>query len=255
MEIAAGLDLGSTTLKLVLLEEGHLLRQELLDATAQPHAVAQEMLGSLPPQAQILATGYGRDLLEIQHGISTITEIKAHAAGARHLDPEATAVIDIGGQDVKVIKLDPAGRVQRFEMNDRCAAGTGKFLEVMAHRLGYDLDQFQAAASCGQESLTINAMCTVFAESEVVGLLHRGHAREDIGRALHQSIAKRIAGMFTRTGGGPSERVLCTGGGSRNACLVQLLKERLKCTVQSRPDSQFAGALGCALLAARPGKA
>ncbi len=247
MAIRAGIDLGSTTIKLVLMEEGRILGHEWADATAQPGAAARKLLQGVPAGVPVLATGYGRDLLEVEHGLPTITEIKAHAAGARFLDPRCTAVIDVGGQDVKVIKLDQAGRVDKFEMNDRCAAGTGKFLEVMAHRLGYSLDQFQAAAAAGAPGLAINAMCTVFAESEVVGLLNRGQAREDVARALHASVARRIAGMFSRAGCGPEDQVLFTGGGARNGCLAAILGERLHCRLESSPMSQFAGAIGCAL--------
>lgn len=247
----AGIDLGSTTIKVVLLEGGAVRRRELVPAGARPRDTARALLAGLPQGVPVLATGYGRDLLELDHGLAGITEIRAHAAGARFLDPLCTAVVDVGGQDVKVIQLDPAGRVRKFEMNDRCAAGTGRFLEVMAARLGCTLEQFPEAAEAGSGQIAINAMCTVFAESEVVGLLNRGQAREDLARALHHSVARRIAGMAGRAGVGPGDRVLFTGGGARNARLRQELEEMLGCPVSVHSDSPLAGAIGCAVVAGR----
>ena len=228
--------------------EGRILRRELADASSRPREVARDLLRSLPAGIRVLATGYGRDLLEVEHGLPSITEIKAHAAGARFLAPGCTAVVDVGGQDVKVIRLDPAGRVQKFEMNDRCAAGTGKFLEIMAHRLGWSLDAFPAAARTGADGVAISSMCAVFAESEVIGLLNRGCRREDVARAVHTSIARRIAGMFSRAGGNARDEVLFTGGGAHNECLVAILADLLPCPCRNDDLARFAGAIGCALL-------
>lgn len=247
----AGIDLGSTTLKAVLMEDGAVSWRECAPAGPRPRETAGALLARLPPGVRVLATGYGRDLLELDAGLSSITEIRAHAIGARFLDPDCTAVVDVGGQDVKVIQLDGAGRVRKFEMNDRCAAGTGRFLEVMAARLDCPLEHFPALAAAGAGTVTLNAMCTVFAESEVVGLLNRGRSREDLARALHRSVARRIAGMAGRAGVGALDRVLFTGGGSRNARLGKDLEELLGCPVRTHADAPFAGAIGCALLAAR----
>ena len=245
MTISAGIDLGSTTIKLVLIENGVLVKKEIADTASHPLETARALLRHVPDGCPLLATGYGRDLIEVDRNIPTITEIKAHATGARFLLPECAAVIDIGGQDVKAIALDNCGRVAKFEMNDRCAAGTGKFLEVMAHRLGYPLDEFADVLAMGSETVTINSMCTVFAESEVVGLLNRGIKREAIAYALHRCIAKRISGMFCRisTLSGP---VLVTGGGSRNRLLVSLLGRLLGRAVATHEFAQYAGAIGCA---------
>jgi predicted CoA-substrate-specific enzyme activase len=245
---AAGVDLGSTTVKVVRVGDGRILHRAQAAAGPEPGAAARALLAALPAGVPVLATGYGRDLMELD-GLPSITEIRAHALGARFLDPDCTAVVDVGGQDVKVIQLDPAGRVRKFEMNDRCAAGTGRFLEVMAARLGYTLEAFSEAAAAGREGPQVSAMCTVFAESEVVGLLHRGHRREDVALAVHASVARRIAAMFARAGCGPGDRVLFTGGGSRNAHLAALLGERLGVPVRTHPDGPLAGALGCALAA------
>lgn len=247
MTIRAGIDLGSTTIKLVLMENGVIVEKEIADAASHPLETARALLRKVPAGCPLLATGYGRDLLEVDRDIPTITEIKAHAAGARFLLPSCAAVIDIGGQDVKTITLDKSGRVSKFEMNDRCAAGTGRFLEVMAHRLGYALDEFAQVGTDGPGAVTINAMCTVFAESEVVGLLNRGMDREAISRALHKSTAKRISAMFNRNTIRPGP-VLVTGGGSRNRLLIALLGELIGRPVETHELSQYAGAIGCACI-------
>ena len=241
----AGIDVGSSTVKLVVLDGDAIQHQSVADATAEPAKAALGLLERVP-SCSIVATGYGRDLLELKRSVPTISEIKAHAMGARFMFPACTAVVDIGGQDLKVTGLDGAGKVARFELNDRCAAGTGKFLEIMAHRLGYSLEDFAAAALAGSETITISAMCTVFAESEVVGLLNRGHGRGDIARALHHSVVKRIAAMFKRTEP-RTEAVVATGGGALNNALVTLLAEALAIHIQAAPDPQIVGALGCAL--------
>ena len=195
-----------------------------------------------------MATGYGRDMMEIGRGVPTVTEIKAHARGAHHLFSNAEAVIDIGGQDLKVIRLDAKGRVRRFEMNDRCAAGTGRFLEVMAERLGYATAQMGQAALRGSPRVRINSTCTVFAESEVIGLLSRGACREDIARALHVSVVTKIVSMWKRVSDGASRTVL-TGGGAMNPGLVQPLRAALGCEVLVPAQPQIVGAVGAALLA------
>jgi predicted CoA-substrate-specific enzyme activase len=245
MALFAGIDLGSTTVKLAIVENSVVVKSEISGDVARPLDAAAALLRFVPEGCPVMATGYGRDLLEIEYGLPTITEIKAHGAGARLLDPGCDTVIDIGGQDVKIISLDPRGRVVKFEMNDRCAAGTGRFLEVMAGRLGYSVDRFAASSARGFDSITVNSMCTVFAESEVVGLLGRGNRPEDIGRALHLSIARRIAAMFSRIAQ-PGCRVLATGGGSQNALLVTMIGGLTGCAITTHDNSPFAGAIGCA---------
>lgn len=249
MHIGAGIDVGSTTIKLTVIENGVVARCEEAPTGSRPLDIARSMLATLPAACPIVATGYGRDMVEEACDIRTVTEIKAHAAGARFLDPNCSTVIDIGGQDVKVISLDAHGRVAKFEMNDRCAAGTGRFIEIMAQRLGLTLETFVCAASQGSGArVTINSMCTVFAESEVIGLIGRGYTREDIGYALHASMAKRIAAMFSRLA--PHQhRVLATGGGSKNTLLVSLIGDLIGAAIVTHDHSRFAGAIGCSLFA------
>ena len=243
--LTAGIDIGSCTVKMVVLDDGLVVREALADATARPAETALRLLDEAPA-CPVVATGYGRDLLEVRRNIPTITEIKAHALGARFHCPACTAVIDVGGQDLKVVCLDANGKVARFEMNDRCAAGTGKFLEIMAQRLGYSLAEFGNAALTGADALAISAMCAVFAESEVVGLINRGVDRRDVARALHQSVVKRVAAMFKRADA-PAGRVVATGGGALNPGLIALLQASLGISIQPAPSAQTVGALGCAI--------
>ncbi len=243
-----GIDIGSSTIKFVSLEDGRIRKWEVVDATSRPLAVAHALLAKyrgLPTTA----TGYGRNLLEIEE-IPSVTEIKACAYGMRHLYPEARSVIDIGGQDVKVIQLASNGKVSRFEMNDRCAAGTGKFLEVMADKLGYGISEFGNAAQMGKAGTTISSVCAVFAESEVIGLLNRGALPENIARAVHQSVVGKIAGMYKRLP--PTEGpIYLAGGGACNPCTQVLLEDSLRREVIVPGNPQIVVALGSAVLASR----
>ena len=192
-------------------------------------------------------TGYGRHLVAPVLGGEVVTEIKAFAVGARYLYPDCHTVIDIGGQDSKVILLSDKGDVQKFEMNDRCAAGTGKFLEVMAHTLEVGIAEIGDLALSAKKKIQINSLCTVFAESEVVSLIAKGEEASAIALALHEAIATRIVSMVRRTG--IKEKVVFAGGASLNKCLSKLLQQKLD-TELIIPDSpQIVGALGAALLA------
>ncbi len=240
-----GIDIGSRTIKLVHLAGDTVSRREVADATSRPAEVVATLLAD-HPGIPCLATGYGRHLLEI-HDIPSVTEIKACARGVASLYGGNRTVIDIGGQDVKVIVLDDRGKVSRFEMNDRCAAGTGKFLEIMAQRLDYTLKDFGRAALAGSDSLTISSLCTVFAESEVIGLLNRSERREDIARAIHRSVIKKVSGMFKRIAP-PGGSVTAVGGGVRNQAVVQLLEGELQRPIDVPEHPQIVAALGAALL-------
>jgi (R)-2-hydroxyacyl-CoA dehydratese activating ATPase len=247
MTVSAGIDIGSSTIKLTVIENGCIRNWEVVPATSQPLISANSLLNTVGPDIPVVATGYGRDLLESEHPVPTISEIKAHAIGARFLFPSCRSIIDIGGQDVKVITLDASGKVARFEMNDRCAAGTGKFLEVMAHSLNYSLEMFSGSALKGKDGVKISSLCTVFAESEIIGLLHRGCSTEDISRALHWSVVNRIRTMFSRLEAiGPT---VITGGGSKNIALIHLFREILQSDIWCSEHSQLAGSLGCAISA------
>ncbi|WP_300671006.1 acyl-CoA dehydratase activase [Desulfoluna sp.] len=244
--ISAGIDIGSRTIKLVVMKNGEITHSDTTSTGFQPMTRAREILNGMTPDI-MMATGYGRNLFEQQMEAKTVTEIKACAAGAAHLYPEVSTILDIGGQDVKVIRVGPNGRVVKFEMNDRCAAGTGKFLEIMSDNLGFDLSCFGDAALAAEKTVPVSSMCTVFAESEVTSLLAKGEKPINIARGLHDSVVKRAATMIRRVGlTGP----LCfVGGVAKNPCIQDLLAEALQTEVVIPESPQTVVALGAALLA------
>lgn len=246
--IQAGIDIGSRSIELVLLEDGAISARRKEPTTFNPMLQCERMLEGLNWDT-IVATGYGRKLFAGQWGGAVITEIKAHAMGAVHLFPEARTVLDIGGQDTKAIAMGENGRVMKFEMNDRCAAGTGKFLEFMATSLQLPLDEFGAYALAGDPGIEISSMCTVFAESEATSLMAKGHQARDIARALHQSIVTRSTSMLRRVG--VIEPVVFTGGVAHNPCVVELMSQSLGCRILLPEDPDAVGALGAALAAER----
>ena len=168
--------------------------------------------------------------------------------GARAFFPDVGTVLDIGGQDSKAISLFENGKVKKFEMNDRCAAGTGKFLEIMAKTLGYEIEEFGREAMTAENDITISSMCTVFAESEVTSLIAKGNNRQEIARGLHASVIRRAAGMINRISS--EGDIVFTGGVAKNPCMVSFLGEKLGRRVLVPENPQFVGALGAALLAA-----
>lgn len=242
----AGIDIGSRSIELVVVEAGEIIETRETLTGYDPMVGVRELLDGIQYD-HIMATGYGRDLFEIEFEASTVTEIKAHARGAVVLYPETRMILDIGGQDTKVISLTEKGRVKKFEMNDRCAAGTGKFLEMMARALGYELEEFGAAALSGENEITINSMCAVFAESEVTSLIAKGIDRRDIALGLHLSVVKRALSMINRMA--PSGTVLFAGGVARNPCMQELLRQQLKIPIHIPDQPHFSGAYGAALLA------
>jgi predicted CoA-substrate-specific enzyme activase len=243
----AGIDIGSRTIELVVVDEaGEILESLEADTGFDPMAEAGRLINGAKYE-RILATGYGRNLFEISFDAQTVTEIKAHARGARYLFPNTLVVLDIGGQDSKAISLFENGRVKKFEMNDRCAAGTGKFLEIMARTLGYEMDAFSREALAAERGLNISSMCTVFAESEVTSLIAKGKKRKEIARGLHRSVVLRAAGMINRVSSDGD--IVFTGGVAKNPCMSTLLEEKLNRKVLIPSEPHMAGALGAALLA------
>ena len=244
----AGIDIGSRSIKLVVLDNGSAIENRIVDTGFDPMAAAGKMLEGVAYD-RILATGYGRNLFEIAFDAQTITEIKAHAKGARYYFSHAVSVLDIGGQDSKAIAMNGSGRVVKFEMNDRCAAGTGKFLEIMAKSLGFTLDAFGKEALSASKNIAISSMCTVFAESEVTSLVARGENRKEIARGVHSSVVRRATGMLRRVAAGDGP-IVFSGGVALNLCMQTLMKEALKCEILIPPNPQLVGAVGAALLAA-----
>lgn len=196
----------------------------------------------------ITATGYGRHLVAAHfEGVNVISEIKAFGLGVRYLYPNCRNILDIGGQDTKSISLDEAGNLSKFEMNDKCAAGTGRFLEVMAMALGYTLDEFGDRALESTIDEKINSMCTVFAESEVVSMLARGSKREDVAKAILQSVVTRASSLIKRVGIS-GDSIVFVGGVAQNRGVRSLLADSLSLNVITPDDPQIVGALGAALL-------
>jgi len=221
----AGIDIGSRTIELVIInEEKEIIQSQQADTGFDPIKEAQRLLNSMPYD-RIMATGYGRNLFEITFEAQTVTEIKAHARGARSFFPNALTVLDIGGQDSKAIALSDSGRVKKFEMNDRCAAGTGKFMEIMAKTLGYTIENFGWEALKAEKDINISSMCTVFAESEVTSLIAKGQDRREIALGLHSSVIRRVVGMVNRIA--VTGDIVFTGGVAKNPCMQMMLSERL----------------------------
>ncbi|PLX99663.1 MAG: 3-hydroxyacyl-ACP dehydratase [Desulfuromonas sp.] len=239
-----GIDLGSRAIKMAVFRDGVLAEKEVVESPFEPHKQAAEMVSRYTP-SEVVATGYGRHLAQKHFAQKVITEIKAHAQGARYCVPECRTILDVGGQDSKVIALDGNGRVVQFHMNDKCAAGTGRFLEIMSASLGYSLEEFSVAARSSSQDIPINSMCAVFAESEVVSLRNRGFAAADIARAIHLAVADRLSGMLERVG--ISDEVVFSGGVANNQFLVDILGGKIgrPITVPSHPE--IVGAIGAAL--------
>ncbi len=242
----AGIDIGSRTIKLVVVEGKQILASFLADTTHDPLEQCKKLMEQTSFD-RILATGYGRHFFETHFDVSTVTEIKAFARGAKALFPNCRTILDIGGQDTKAIALDERGNVSKFEMNDRCAAGTGMFLEVIAKTLGYDLEEFGKAALGADGNIQINSMCTVFAQSEVTSLLARRQKREDIARGIHVAILNRTLSLLKRVSTTPD--IVFAGGVARNPCIQRLLVEALGREVMVHEHPQIVGAYGAALIA------
>ncbi len=248
-----GIDVGSATVDgAIISPEGDLLASGIKKTGPGAEKTANLLLETMLKEAGldrrevlfIMATGYGRE--GISFAQDTITEISCHARGAYHLFPEARLIIDIGGQDSKVIRIDGTGKVINFQMNDKCAAGTGRFIEVMAGALEMNLERLNRLALEEGEVASISSVCTVFAESEVVSLIARGVEPADIARGIFAAITRRIGGMVRRVG--LVEPVVMTGGGALNMGLVKSMERNLGVPIGVAENPQLAGAIGAAIL-------
>lgn len=251
----AGIDSGSTSTDVVILnKEKEIVTGIILPTGAGAAIGAERALEEALKAAKLkredidalVTTGYGRTA--IQDGDKSITEITCHARGAHYLNPEVRTVVDIGGQDSKVIRLDENGSVVNFVMNDKCAAGTGRFLEMMARTMEMSLDKMSVTGLHYDEDITISSMCTVFAESEVVSLIAQNKKTDDIVHGLNKAVASKTASLAKRVGG--EEKYMMTGGVSKNQGLVRTLEEKLGTKLVISDKAQLCGALGAALFAA-----
>lgn len=248
-----GIDVGSASSKVVILEDGsRIIAAEVVQVgtgTTGPQRVLDEAFAEsglkMEDMEKVVATGYGR--FAFTEADKQVSEISCHAKGIFHLVPSARTIIDIGGQDAKAIRLDSKGGVRQFFMNDKCAAGTGRFLDVMARVLEIKLEEMSEYDSRATEAASISSTCTVFAESEVISQLSKGVSKENIIAGVHQSVASKACGLVYR--GGIEDDVVMGGGVAKNAGVVRAISKELKKPVIVAPDPQTTGALGAALFA------
>ena len=254
MAYAAGVDVGSTQTKAVIIdEERRIVARALVETGANVVQAAQTAFDTALQNGRlreeeveyVVGTGYGR--YKVTFGNTQVTEISCHGRGAVHMFPGTRTVVDMGGQDTKAISVAPAGDIIDFCMNDKCAAGTGRFLGAAASALDIPLGELGPTALRGERPVKITTTCTVFAESEVLSWLGKGKKIEDILLGVHQSIAARSAGLLRRVG--INEEVTFTGGVARNLAMIATLEERLGTKLNVSEESHFMGALGAALFA------
>lgn len=246
-----GIDIGSTAAKISVFKEEDLVSNFTMPtgwSSIETAKTIEEKLLSMGvnmDKSKIVATGYGR--VSVPYADKTITEITCHGMGTEYLLGETCTIIDIGGQDTKIISLNN-GKVTDFTMNDKCAAGTGKFLELMSNTLGVSILELSEMALTG-EDISINSMCTVFAESEVISLIGKGTSREDISRGIINSITGRVYSMLHKHGS--SELIYLTGGLCEVKPFIELLSAKLDKEVKTNPLARYAGSIGAAILAKR----
>ncbi len=253
--IVAGCDIGSLTAKAVLMEHGKVLADAVMRAKTRPSESADEVMQMAMQKAGlnmddvgcVVGTGYGREQVSFVDSVES--EISCHAKGAWHVRPSVRMVIDIGGQDAKATRIDKNGNVVRYLYNDKCASGTGRFLEVMAEALEIPLEKMGDVGARSTEKLTISNQCVIFAETEVISLVNEGKETSDIIHALHQALAKRVASLAKSIE--VAEEVVMTGGVAKNSGVFQAISETLG--IQLKPldgmDPQLIGAMGAALYA------
>jgi predicted CoA-substrate-specific enzyme activase len=254
MAYAAGVDVGSTQTKAVIIDEERAIVARSLTMTganvirAAEESFAEALAaGGLREEEveYVVGTGYGR--YKVTFGNTQVTEISCHGRGAVHMFPDTRTVVDMGGQDTKAIRVAPTGEIVDFCMNDKCAAGTGRFLGAASSALDIPLDELGPTALRGEKAVKISTTCTVFAESEVLSWLGKGKRIEDILLGVHQSIAARSTGLLRRVG--VEEQVTFTGGVARNVAMIDALNRSLGLAVNVSDDSHYMGALGAALFA------
>jgi len=248
-----GIDIGAVSAKAIILRDSCMIAQVVMDTGSNIERVADKVVQGVLEKAKInfknlkgiVATGYGR--ISVPFADKKVTEITCHARGVYHLIPEVRTIIDIGGQDSKGMRVDEKGNVIDFVMNDKCAAGTGRFLEVMANALELKVDDLGLISLESKNPCRISSVCTVFAESEVVSLRAEGKAREDIIAGIHKSIASRIGAMMSQIG--HEELVVLTGGVAKNRGVIKALEDELNTSMSIPENPQITGALGAALIA------
>ena len=252
----AGIDSGSTSTDVVILDQNGKIKSTMIIPTGGGAMMsAEKSLAAAVEKAgiqeedivRIVTTGYGRAYID--SGDDSITEITCHAKGAHYLNPNVRTIIDIGGQDIKAISIDEHGAVTNFLMNDKCAAGTGRFLEMMARTLGLSLEEMSTKGLEWKENIVISSMCTVFAESEVVSLVAQNKNVADIIHGLNVSVASKVGALAARLGKKNPGEYMMTGGVAKNQGIINALEEKLEAKLYICDEAQLCGALGAALFA------
>ena len=249
-----GIDIGSTTSKGVILKNGkEIVAKALVQSgtgTDGPKKAMEAMTKEsgivMDKIACVISTGYGRH--NVAEADDDMSELSCHAQGAQILFPKTRTVIDIGGQDIKVLSIED-GVMTSFQMNDKCAAGTGRFMEVMANVLGVSVQDLGDLDEQSENEISISSTCTGFAESEVISQLSHGAAIPDIIRGIHRSVADKVVGLVHRVG--LRTPLVMTGGVSRNKGVLRALESQLGCDIQTSELSQYAGCIGAAVYAYR----
>ncbi len=252
--ISVGVDIGSISAKAAVMDNHTILGTHVIltgynarNAGQQVFSELLHKLGISPEKVhRVIATGYGRNSVAFAN--KAVTEITCHAVGAHYQQPDTRSIIDIGGQDSKAIVIDADGKVKDFAMNDKCAAGTGRFLEVMARALEVDLDAFGSLSLTADNAAVISSLCTVFAESEVISLISKGEKRANIIAGIHESIAARVIAMGNRIG--IQAPIMMTGGVAKNIGVVKALEKKLNSAIMVSENAQVNGAIGAAIIAA-----
>ena len=246
-----GMDIGSVAAKAVAFNGERIIAMTMLPTGWSPKETGYKLLDMIMAEGnfskvdilKITATGYGR--ISLPFIDDKVTEITCHGRGAHYIDKDIRTIIDIGGQDSKVIRVDSNGRVLDFIMNDKCAAGTGRFLQVMSNVLEVDVAELSSLAATGK-AVGINSMCTVFAESEIISLLAEGCEKAEVAAGLLESVANRCLAMVGKVG--TADKVFFSGGVARNEYLRGYLGDSLKLKVTSSPLGQYTGAIGAAVI-------
>jgi (R)-2-hydroxyacyl-CoA dehydratese activating ATPase len=257
----AGIDVGSLTAEALVIHEGRIVGSEIISVFPNPVDSARAAMDALLSRKGLtwkdlkytISTGYGREKIQ-HHGLAqeTLSEISCHGSGAHTLDPEVRTIIDIGGQDAKVIKLDAKGGLDDFVMNNKCAAGTGHFLEAMSRALGVGLEDLGPLAMKAKKPIAMSNRCTIYVETEVIHYLQRGASRQDVAGGITMAMADRVVALARRIG--PKNKIMITGGVAKNKAVKAALEKALGVKIAYPSlDPQLIGAYGAAVYAARKG--
>ena len=255
MNIVAGCDVGSLTSKAVIMKNNRIIGSTIIKSKSQPEASAEAAMAEALAAAKVeqndiefcVGTGYGRDKIPFVN--EAVSEIACHGKGAKWMVPSVRTIIDIGGQDCKAIRIDKEGRVENFTTNDKCASGTGRFLEVMANVLNIALEDLGGMSSKAKSPVTLASTCTVWAQADVIKFLNSGYEIADIAAGVNSAMAKRVAILANTV---KVEKEVCmTGGVAKNSGVVRTLEKLLGCRIRKvrKSDPQLAGAIGAAVLA------